>query len=410
MIRPGLRSVLIALTIGITSLSNQVIAQTDSTSQTPINLFGNEGLGIGSLSLGGTIPASSGYSHPTLAQGFTVGATPYELTSVDLGLVIASGPTPDLDIALYSSVLISGNQVPGDRLGSFDSTPTNNGGVFTLNTRTLYNFAYAGTNKTLDRNTSYWIVVSYTPQQSGAPTFYWQFASGRATDTPVQKNESGFAYLGTLGQHEFGADWENHGNSSAFPNSGIRIGVNGVNVPTVNPDGGGDGNPDPTCFAKSKGFFKNKFPEGWPQSILDAESMQIGGVWYDLNQLRTMLKTNSTKGNQIGQLASQVVAVRLSIELYGVAPGSEEQIDCLEVAESLLAPVMGFDQSGKLTGTLKGVSNLIECLDDGYIKAFHCDDSAGTDAGTTGDDDDDHCGKKKISNKKRDHKKAHDRK
>ena len=116
----------------------------------------------------------------------------------------------------------------------------------------------------------------------------------------------------------------------------------------------------------------------------------IGTQLYTANQLRTLLATNSTGGNQFGQLASQLVAVHLSRELAkqtagaaydqwnGWAPDSDAAKAAYEQAAQLVGAAAEFDAQGKLTktagrNTLRNVSPLINALDNGYIQRFHCD-------------------------------------
>jgi hypothetical protein len=393
------RSLMAALTIGTLTVSQVANAQTDSNATTPVLAFGNAGLGLNNLTMGGVVPSLQGYTHTALAQGFKVGGTKrLTLSSVDLGLSIRS-VAPVLDIAIYSSVNVNGLEQPGVRLRSFNTVPTN---VPSLLTRSifLYNFALEADAAplVLQPETNYWVVLSYTPQVSGSTTFFWQFGAGENSDTPTSQTTSGFTYVGTVGRHDFanlpGGEWLDHNANSAFPNSGLRIGVYGVlEDVVVNPGGGGGTQQPPVldCYALSKGFFRNKIPSGWPASVINSStdpnlpSVLIGSRAYSINQLRTMLATNSTGGNQIGQLASQLVAVHLSRELAkqtagpnfagwdGWAPDSAAVQAAYDQAAQLVGTNAGFDTQGRLTGTLRNVSPLINLLDDGYIQRFHCD-------------------------------------
>lgn len=396
MIRLFARSLMAALTVGVLAVSHQANAQ-DSPGTTPFRIFGNNSLGIGRLPLGGLVPSLAGETHTILGQGFAVGATSYDLTSVDIGLYIGE-VRPQLDIALYESVFDSaaGLNVPDltRRVATFNPVPTNNLGVLSLNSTVMYNFRVNTTSGTVrltnDRN--YWVTVSYSPQVSGAPSFLWNYASGRGTDAPREQlrpegTASGVTYLGTVGKHDFVGNWFNHDATVFPPSGGLSISVNAVDVP-VNPGGGGGGGQTPPtldCYALSKGFFRNKFPEGWPASVIASQGTVIGGRIYTIPQLRTMLATNSTGGNQIGQLASQLVAVHLSRELAkqtagpnfagwnGWAPDSAAAQAAYDQAAQLVGANAGFDSQGRLTGTLRNVSSLINTLDDGYIERFHCD-------------------------------------
>ncbi len=394
------RSLMAALTIGTMAVSQLANAQT----ATPVLAFGNDGLGLNNLTMAGIVPSVEGYTHTALAQGFRVGSTKrLTLTSVDIGLSIRSS-APVLDIAIYDSTSVNGLEQPGNKIGSFNTTPTNS----PLLTRSIlvYNFALeTGTTVKLNPDTNYWIVVSYTPQVSGSTTFFWQFGANENVDTPTDGSSgSGFTHIGTVGRHDFanipGGEWLDHNVNSAFPNSGLRIGVYGIlEDVVVNPGGGGGSVQEPPvldCYALSKGYFKNKFPQGWPASALPGGPMGpaggalIGTQRYTANELRTLLATNSTGGNQFGQLASQLVAVHLSRELAkqtagaaydlwnGWAPDSDAAKAAYEQAAQLVGAAAEFDAQGKLTktagrNTLYNVSPLINALDKGYIQRFHCD-------------------------------------
>jgi hypothetical protein len=412
MTRMSARSMMAALALTILSVTPQVMAQGESQTGTPVLVFGNTGLSGRNLLLGGEITSTATtFTHGSLAQGFTVGTTAYKVESVDVGLYL-SNQLPNLKIDLFSSTSDGENQVPGQALGSFVTTaPANNGGAFSPNAIRTYNFTYAG-NTTLTPGTNYWIVVSYTPQDGSAPIFNWHYAASGpnggtgSTAIPGGLSGSGINYLGTMGTHEFGGEWLNHQVGSTFPHGGLQVGLYGSIPPVINPDGGPD-LPDSNlpCYALSKGYFKNKFPSGWPITVIEAGGMEIGGRPFTTAQLRTMVGTNSSGGNQIGQLASQLIAVKLSVELArlqqpgtsGWAPDSDEVKAALELAEFAIAETAGFDSQGRLTGTLRGsttvngvtVSTLIGILDDGYIGRFHCDGLIGGGSGDGADDDDD---------------------
>ena len=442
------RSLMAVLTLGTLAVSHPATAQTDSNTETPVVLYGNEGLGIGTLPMGGTIPRTTGYSHPTLAQGFTVGEIGYVMTTIDVGLVMPSttltaiaGGTFALDIALFSSVEdVNGNKVPGERIVTFNPVPTNTvGGAFAANVPRLYTFGYLDetqSNKvTLEAGQSYWVIVSYVPlDNSNARGFSWQFAAGTngnlpSAETPVERNTSGLTFLGTIGQHDFGSDWVDHGIASEFPNTGLSFSISGYEAPVIIDSGGGGEQTPPTldCYALSKGFFKNQF-SGWPASVVADGGALIGTQVYTIDQLKTMLSTNSTRGNQIGQLASQLVAVHLSRELArqtagdqylwwnGWAPDSAEAQAAYDQAAALINATAGFETHRgrlRLTGYVTGVGNLISAL-DGYIADNHCDDGDDDDddrscrrGRSRRDDDRDRCNKK-LKYERRDRRKSHE--
>lgn len=393
------RSLMAALTIGTLAVSQVATAQTE----TPVEVYGNDGLGsLHVLPLAGTIVDEAialaggtnvaGLSHSAIAQGFQTGVDGCDLSSVDIGLYMRYR-WPSIDVALYSSVNVDGLDMPDQRLRSFVGTPTN--GPFAYDTKAVYNFVFDAATPIyrLEPSTKYWVVLSYTPQTSGQPTFYWNSSidNQNYTAMPVTKNNSGIYYLGTVARHGFAEAWKDHGpvvsGSNTTPQACLRIALRGVVIPTiVNPEGGG-GNQEPpvlACYALSKGFFKNKYPAGWPASVIADGGAVIGGRIYTIPQLRTMLETNSTGGNQIGQLASQLVAVHLSRELArqtagpdyagwnGWAPDSAAAQAAYDQAAELVNANAGFDSRGRLTGTVRNASSLINTLDAGYIQRFHC--------------------------------------
>jgi hypothetical protein len=133
-----------------------------------------------------------------------------------------------------------------------------------------------------------------------------------------------------------------------------------------------------TCYTLSQGYFRNHVGfddlgapvdfSAWPASIVSAGGLQIGNNFYDLVDLYHILLAHGTKGNQLPQLAHQVIAVEFSVAIYGWAPDTAEQQACLEAAHDAIGSL------DILTGTLSGVGDLIDCLDTEYIQAFHCDD------------------------------------
>jgi hypothetical protein len=433
------RSLMAALTVGVLAVSHQAMAQTEGIDRTPVALFGNTGFGLTNLPMGGTIPSASGYSHPNLAQGFQVGEVPYFLESVDLGLVlppsvITALTTPGsgyaLDVTVFESTdNTDANAVPAPsdvKVATLTLSPTT---TFVPNRKAMYKFVYLSADFSnevrLEAGKTYWLVVSYTPQVSGALSFFWSFAAPSGTNlVPEQETPSdktgvapGFQYVNTLGQHDFGTDWIDHGpNSESFFNSGLRFTVNGYEAPVIIDGGGGGGEQTPPtldCYALSKGFFKNNYPAGWPASVIANGGALIGTQVYTIDQLRTMLATNSTRGNQIGQLSSQLVAVYLSRALAiqtagdqylwwdGWAPESTEAQAAFDQAAALINASAGFETYRgrlRLTGCVTGVSPLISTL-DAYILDNHCDD--GDDDDDDDDDNDGHCRSKKERDKKR---------
>jgi hypothetical protein len=401
-----------ALTIGVLAVSHQATAQTD----TPLLLFGNDALSSRNLILGGVVSTSTATtSHESLAQGFVVGEIAYKIQSVDVGLYLPLN-APSLKIQLFSSTGPDNDEIPNVSLGDFDTlAPTNNGGVFTPGGIVVYNFAYKG-DTVLAAGQKYWIVVSYnTTEGVEPPVFNWHYAASStgggtgSTAVPAEQNGSGVTYLGTLGTHDNGGQWLDHRLGTTFPHAGLRVGVWGTEAPVII-DGGGGGGVDQTpptldCYALSKGFFKNNFG-GWP-TLIATQGTVIEGQTYTVAQLQAMLSAKSTRGNQIGQLASQLVAVHLSralaIQTAGVpytdwwdgwAPDSAEAQAAYVQAAALINANIRFETyRGRLRvadrcATVSGVSNLISAL-DGYIQANHCSTSGGGGSGGSCNDDDD---------------------
>lgn len=406
MIRALARSLTVALTIGLMTVSHQAAAQIVDP---PVLVYGNDGFSpIGDvLPLAGVIPTTSGaLSHNTVAQGFKVGENAYELSSVDVGLYFR-GTRPEIKIALHASQTADdGVEYPGDEIRAFSNVPTT-GPIPAGETGDAYNFGFGDSSTVrLEANTTYWITVSYTPQDAQQPTFYWLISGDSKPVPPQAQSGSGFVYAGTMAKHDFTGPWEDHGPSSGVPNASLRIGLHAVAAAVINPGGGGDSvptAPELDCYALSKGFFRNKFPSGWPASVIADGGLQIGERFYYIPELRAMLATNSTGGNQIGQLSSQLVAVALSRVLSyeiaiqnlgqdyvgwdGWAPESDETRQAFDDAAALLAPVVSIDNCGRLAGDVRGVSSLIESL-DGYIGDNHCDGDTDDDCDRDGKDKD----------------------
>lgn len=179
-----------------------------------LEIFGNTGLGNAGRQLG---PA--GYEE--LAQGFTIGSTPYQLSSVDIGLRF-TGTVPTSSQIFVSLYTNNGSNNPGTLIGSFNTaspSPT-----FAPNTNDVYRFNYTGST-TLVANTSYWVVV----RTSLSPVYDWYYAQGGPTDTPTVKNSSGVSYFGTRTMEAFSSTWTN-ANANY---SGLRYTVNVVPEPST---------------------------------------------------------------------------------------------------------------------------------------------------------------------------------
>lgn len=202
--RIGSRTLLIAF----------ALLATLSAPASALEIFGNTGLGNAGRNLGD--------DYDQLAQGFTVGSTPYELSSVDIGLrITGTAPTSSqIFISLYTN---NGSNNPGTLIGSFNTASPSPS--FVLNDNGVYRFNYTGST-TLAANTTYWIVVDTTPT---SPLYDWFYAENGPTDTPTVKNSSGVGYFGTRTMLTSSSTWVN-ANANY---SGLRYSVNVVPEPST---------------------------------------------------------------------------------------------------------------------------------------------------------------------------------
>jgi len=138
------------------------------------------------------------------AQGFTMGSSDYELTSLAFGLGSSDIPAP--------LVQIFGNNAgtPGSPLATFSPSGS-------VSAKTLYTFTGSFAAQ---KNTSYWVVLSNTNSASQA-SFEWY--SNDTFTQPTGTPASGITYLGTK-ESDNGGNW-----NSTLPF--LSIGINGTAVP-----------------------------------------------------------------------------------------------------------------------------------------------------------------------------------
>jgi len=207
MMRIAVRTSLLSLTL-LVALSAPANA---------LEIFGNPGLGNSGRNLGN--------DYDKLAQGFTMGGTAYDLSSIDIGLRFDS-PVPttsEMFISLYTNGV--GNN-PGTLIGSFDTAnPTP---AFLANDNNVYRLNYSGT-LSLAANTTYWVVVETTPTSPLFDWFYASEASGGALSVPTEQNSSGVAYFGTRAVEAGTSPWINV--SANYP--GLRYSINVVPEPST---------------------------------------------------------------------------------------------------------------------------------------------------------------------------------
>ena len=168
---------LLSLTVSISSVSA-------STS-----LYGN----LGSVSAS-TTSNTVGYLSPGLlnqfqAQGFTLGAYDYDLTSLDFGLDASGAPSP------VAQLFGDNSGAPGSALATFTLSSA-------VGTKGIYNFTGSFAAQ---KNTSYWVVLS-NANSASFESFEWY--SNDSFTAPTGLNDSLITYLGTAESNN-GALWPN---------------------------------------------------------------------------------------------------------------------------------------------------------------------------------------------------------
>jgi hypothetical protein len=207
--RTGSRTLLIAFAL-LATLAAPVNA---------LEIFGNTGLGNAGRQFG-----TDSLQYTQLAQGFTMGSTSYQLSSVVLGLNFGN-PVPNSSQILVSLFDDNGSNLPGTQIGTFNTGSPNP--AFAADGRSEYTFNYSGTT-TLTAGSKYWVVVQNIPT---SPVFDWWYASGNPSDDPSAKNSSGVTYLGTRGTlNGDGSSWSRN---LAATGSNIRYTVNVVPEPST---------------------------------------------------------------------------------------------------------------------------------------------------------------------------------
>lgn len=196
-----------------TSLLALTLLAASSAPANALEIFGTTGLGNAGRQFG-----SNSLQYKQLAQGFTIGSTAYDLTSVSVGLnLTATVPTSSqISVSLFAD---SGSNTPGSSLVTFDTaspTPSFATG------RTEYVFTFTG-SQTLAANTKYWVVVQNVPGTS--PLFDWSYAAGNPSDKPTAKNSSGVTYLATLGTQALDATNWTRDLSTNFSNLSFKVNV-----------------------------------------------------------------------------------------------------------------------------------------------------------------------------------------
>ena len=164
--------------------------------------------------------AAIGYNDSTnynvfYAQGFTTGATLYNINSVDLALGVTNAGNGSPLLQIYSD----NAGAPGANLGAVFTNPT-------FGTRAIYNLSLA-TPFALAASTSYWLVVSDTTAGSSTK-FNWYYSD--TFNSPSAKNGSNFQFVNGARSVNGGTSWVTN---TAFSQTGITINATAVPEPTT---------------------------------------------------------------------------------------------------------------------------------------------------------------------------------
>ncbi len=134
------------------------------------------------------------------AQGFTMGSTDYQLTSLQFGL--GSTGTADPLVQIYGNNL----GAPSSALATFTLTSP------AVSSKGIYNFSGSFVAQ---KNTSYWAVLSNV-NSADYESFEWY--TNDAFTPPSGQNASGIDYLQTVERNNVGGAW-----TGAIPSLSIQI-------------------------------------------------------------------------------------------------------------------------------------------------------------------------------------------
>ena len=218
LMRIALRTALLSFTL--------IAAISAPANALEVPIFGNTGLYHQGLDLPTIFPPPPNPNPANfnwLAQGFTMGSTSYQMTSLDLGLRFNNGDFAALEVGLYSS-LPNASSTP---VATFTSPTLSDGPA-------IFNFKVVGSQYTLAANATYWVVVKYNPV---GDLFTWMFADNQdvpdpqppvlnQTYTPFAQNSSGISYAtnGTQAYNTVTTTWTNYSSSPNY--SGLRYTIN----------------------------------------------------------------------------------------------------------------------------------------------------------------------------------------
>jgi len=187
-------------------------ASITSANATSTALYGN--LGTVSTTITSSTSNTVGYLSPSQpnafqAQGFSLGAVNYELTSLEFGLSSTDAPAP------VAQLFSDNSAAPDSALATF----TLSGAVNALG---IYTFTGSFAAQ---KNTSYWVVLSNANATSGK-SFEWH--TNDAFSTPVGLNASSITYQGTMEKNNVGGTWTN-----AIPSLSVRVSGTAVPEPSA---------------------------------------------------------------------------------------------------------------------------------------------------------------------------------
>jgi hypothetical protein len=168
------------------------VATTTANAAPLTYVYGNYGT-IATSIFSATVGYVNGVQNNTLVgQGFSVGATPWDIQQIDVGLASSGTGTTDPRVYLYSD----NAGVPGSQLSEF----TLSGSPVSTSKQTFF---FTG-SYSAQPSTNYWVLLkdANAPSQS---SFEWYLEDSLAT--PTARNSSGISYLGTKVQDFTGGLW-----------------------------------------------------------------------------------------------------------------------------------------------------------------------------------------------------------
>jgi hypothetical protein len=164
--------------------------------------------------------AAIGYNDSTnfnvfYAQGFTTGASLYNMKSVGLALGVTNAGNGSPQLQIYSD----NPGVPGSDLGAVFTNPS-------FGTRAIYNLSLS-TPFALSASTRYWMVLKDTTAGSSTK-FNWYYSD--TFSSPSAQNGSSFQSLNGARSVNGGSNWVAN---TAFSQTGISIDATAVPEPST---------------------------------------------------------------------------------------------------------------------------------------------------------------------------------